>query len=79
MNASDRELIVCPDPAALATRAADLFRALAAEAASEYRSLSVALAGGSTPRAMYALLASDAYHRGHWRNRAKRQFAKLFD
>lgn len=25
------------------------------------------------------LLASDAYHRGHWRNRAKRRFAKLFD
>jgi deoxyhypusine synthase len=25
------------------------------------------------------LLASDAYHRGHWRTRAKRRFAKLFD
>src|SRR3954466_7270874 len=25
------------------------------------------------------LLASDAYHRGHWRERAKRGFAKLFD
>mgnify|MGYP002778528071 FL=1 len=25
------------------------------------------------------LLASDAYHRGHWRNREKRRFAKLFD
>jgi deoxyhypusine synthase len=25
------------------------------------------------------LLASDAYHRGHWRNRAKRRFATLFD
>jgi deoxyhypusine synthase len=24
------------------------------------------------------LLASDAYHRGHWRDRAKRSFAKLF-
>jgi deoxyhypusine synthase len=24
------------------------------------------------------LIASDAYHRGHWRNRAKRAFAKLF-
>ena len=24
------------------------------------------------------LLASDAYHRGHWRNREKRRFAKLF-
>ena len=25
------------------------------------------------------LLASDAYHRGHWRNREERRFAKLFD
>jgi len=25
------------------------------------------------------LLASDAYHRGHWKNRAKRAFAKMFD
>jgi deoxyhypusine synthase len=24
------------------------------------------------------LLASDAYHRGHWRDRAERRFAKLF-
>ena len=25
------------------------------------------------------LLASDAYHRGHWKTRAKRAFSKLFD
>jgi deoxyhypusine synthase len=25
------------------------------------------------------LLASDAWHRGTWRNREKRRFAKLFD
>ena len=25
------------------------------------------------------LLASDAYHRGHWKARAKRRFAKLFE
>src|SRR3546814_21130789 len=25
------------------------------------------------------LLASDAYHRGHWKTRTKRQFSKLFD
>jgi deoxyhypusine synthase len=25
------------------------------------------------------LLASDAWHRGAWRNREKRSFAKLFD
>jgi deoxyhypusine synthase len=25
------------------------------------------------------LIASDAYHRGAWKNRAKRRFAKLFE
>ena len=25
------------------------------------------------------LIASDAYHRGHWKTRTKRAFAKLFD
>jgi deoxyhypusine synthase len=25
------------------------------------------------------LLASDAYHRGHWKTRAKRRFAQLFE
>jgi deoxyhypusine synthase len=25
------------------------------------------------------LLASDAYHRGYWKDREKRRFAKLFD
>jgi deoxyhypusine synthase len=25
------------------------------------------------------LLASDAFHRGHWRNRAKRAFGQMFD
>jgi deoxyhypusine synthase len=25
------------------------------------------------------LLASDAYHRGHWKNRTRRKFAKLFE
>lgn len=50
------------DAAALARAGADLFAALAAEAAQEYRSIAVALAGGSTPKAMYELLASPAYH-----------------
>jgi deoxyhypusine synthase len=25
------------------------------------------------------LLASDAYHRGYWKHRARRRFASLFD
>src|SRR6476469_4255357 len=51
-----------PDAAALARAGADLFTALAAEAAQEYRSIAVALAGGSTPKVMYELLASPDYH-----------------
>jgi len=49
------------DAAALARQAADLFTTLASAAAQEYRSLSVALGGGSTPKALYELLASAAY------------------
>jgi deoxyhypusine synthase len=29
--------------------------------------------------AVLPLLATDAYHRGHWRERTQRRFAKLFD
>ena len=30
-------------------------------------------------RSVLPLLASDAWHRGAWRNREKRRYAKLFD
>ena len=39
-----------------------------------YEQMVYAEAGSVLP-----LLASDAYHRGHWKKRAKRGFAKLFD
>lgn len=61
MDDATHEVIICRDPDELATRAAELFTALAAEAALEWRTISVALAGGSTPRTLYALLASDKY------------------
>lgn len=66
---SEAEMVVLPDPAALAARAAAwlLDAALGAEGP-----FAVALSGGSTPRALYALLAQPPYlasfpwARTHW-------------
>lgn len=58
MSEQDRgELIVAPDPAALADEAARLFVALAQAAIADHGHFSVALSGGSTPRALYERLA----------------------
>jgi 6-phosphogluconolactonase len=52
---------VYPDAAHLARAAANHFVTLAGEAIASRGRFAVALAGGSTPRAAYALLASDEY------------------
>ncbi len=49
---------VLPDPSTLAAEAAVHFAQLAQETVAEGRRFAVALSGGSTPRAAYALLAS---------------------
>src|SRR5207245_6378817 len=54
-------VVVVKDTAALAHAAAELFVKLAAQTASARRPFHVLLAGGRTPKAMYALLASAAY------------------
>ena len=54
------ELIVVPDPTALAQRAAELFAELVGQAAAR-GGCSVALSGGSTPRAMFRLLAEPPF------------------
>ena len=52
---------VFKDMAAVARAAAEVFIDLAAQAQGENRPFRVALAGGKTPNALYALLASPAY------------------
>lgn len=56
---------ILPDPGALARHAAEWMTAAAQAAGGEFR---VSLSGGSTPRALYALLASDVFReRFPWR------------
>jgi len=57
--AASREVRILPDSAAIAGRAAQLFVDAANAAVLERGVFSVALAGGSTPKALYGLLAAD--------------------
>ncbi len=59
----DAEIVVVPDPAALAREAAGRFAELAVEAVEFRGRFSVALSGGSTPGALYKLLAGEPYRR----------------
>jgi 6-phosphogluconolactonase len=56
---SQREIVVLSDPAAIARRAADEFLKYVNEAIAQKDSFTVALAGGSTPKALYSLLSED--------------------
>jgi 6-phosphogluconolactonase len=56
----EREIRILADGAAIARRAAEEFVQAAAEAVQQKGSFTVALAGGSTPKALYSLLATDA-------------------
>ena len=57
----EAEIVVLPDAEALAHAAAQRFSALAREAADSRHRFSVALSGGSTPGALYRLLADEPY------------------
>jgi len=57
--ATQREVAILPDAAAITRRAADEFVKAANEAVAEKGTFTVALAGGSTPKALYAMLADD--------------------
>jgi len=58
---SDPTIRVLPDPAAVAAAAADLFVEAANEVVDAHEVFTVALAGGSTPKAMYELLAAEPF------------------
>jgi 6-phosphogluconolactonase len=55
----EREIRILADGAAIAKRAAQEFVQAAAAAVREHGAFNVALAGGSTPKALYSLLATD--------------------
>ena len=57
----DIEVLIAESPPALAADASELFMQLAQQAASAGNRFRVALSGGSTPRLLYGLLASDAF------------------
>lgn len=58
-TASNREVRILPDLAAIAKRAAQKFIEIASAAVAQKGSFEVALSGGSTPKALYALLVND--------------------
>jgi 6-phosphogluconolactonase len=55
----NREILIFPDGAAIAKRAAELFVASAKTAVQQSGTFFVALSGGSTPKTLYSLLATD--------------------
>jgi len=57
--ATQREVVLLPDSEAIARRAADVFLKCVNDAVARKNSFTVALAGGSTPKAMYSLLSED--------------------
>lgn len=59
---SERETIICADAEELSRKAAERFIRLAQNAIARSGRFIVALSGGSTPRALYSLLASPGYN-----------------
>jgi len=59
MTTTQREVAILPDALAVTRRAADEFLKSVNEAVTQNGRFTVALAGGSTPKALYALLADD--------------------
>jgi 6-phosphogluconolactonase len=58
-----REVVVLPDASAITRRAAEEFLKAVNEAVAQKGSFSVALAGGSTPKSLYSMLADDPAYR----------------
>jgi len=60
---AQRDIRILADPAAITRRAADEFVKAAAQAIAKKGVFAIAFAGGSTPKALYALLADDPAYR----------------
>jgi len=60
-SSAEPNVVVLPDPQALAYEAAKRFARLARRSIGETGRFAVALAGGSTPRALYQLLATEPF------------------
>jgi 6-phosphogluconolactonase len=60
---AQRDIRILADPAAITRRAADEFVKSAAQAVARKGVFNVAFAGGSTPKALYAMLADDPNYR----------------
>jgi 6-phosphogluconolactonase len=58
-QSSQREVVVLPDAGEITRRAADEFLKSVNEAIAQKGSFTVALAGGSTPKALYSMLSGD--------------------
>ena len=59
---AEREIIICRDAEELSRKAAEQFVSLANDAVKDHGRFSVALSGGSTPKALYSLLASPVFN-----------------
>jgi 6-phosphogluconolactonase len=55
------EIKVLPDPISVATEAADRIVRLAADSMADHEKFSIMLSGGSTPKTLYELLATDEF------------------
>jgi len=60
---AQRDIRILADPAAITRRAADEFVKDSAESIAQHGVFNVAFAGGSTPKALYSLLADDPSYR----------------
>src|SRR5690349_3739840 len=58
---AQREIKVVPDVPAIMKEAAQRIAAAAAESISDHGTFSIALSGGSTPKALYELLVQEPY------------------
>ncbi len=60
---AQRDIRILADPAAITRRAADEFVKASADSVAQHGVFNVAFAGGSTPKALYSLLADDPAYR----------------